>query len=54
MKYIDKILNLFLKIMIRNMVFLKFCIIIFCFIYNDEKLKMRVVRVFKMGKKENV
>ena len=54
MKFIGKIQNLFLKIMKRmtlKMAHLKFPVTISFPTSSDEKLKMRVMRVFKMWKK---
>ena len=54
MKFIGKILSLFLEIMKRmtlKMAHLKFPVTISFPTSSDEKLKMRVMRVFKMWKK---
>ena len=54
MKYVDKTLSLLLgiiKIMTLNTAHLKFHTTISCPTSSDEKLKMRAMRVFKMGKK---
>ena len=57
MKFIGKIQNLFLKIMKRmtlKMAHLKFPVTISFPTSSDEKLKMRVMRVFKMWKKISI
>ena len=57
MKFIGKIQNLFLEIMKRltlKMVHFKFPVTISFPTSSDEKLKMRVMRVFKMWKKISI
>ena len=57
MKFIGKIQNLFLEIMKRmtlKMAHFKFPVTISFPTSSDEKLKMRVMRVFKMWKKISI
>ena len=57
MKFIGKILSLFLEIMKRmtlKMAHLKFPVTISFPTSSDEKLKIRVMRVFKMWKKISI